>query len=40
MKNEHTKLGGTRFTSIITSIFIVLKLTNNIKLTWVWVLSP
>lgn len=29
-----------RFISILTLIFIVLKLTNNIYWSWLWVLSP
>lgn len=28
------------FISVLTLIFIVLKLTNNINWSWVWVLSP
>lgn len=40
MKNEHTKQGGIGFIGTLTLMFIVLKLTNNIKWTWVWVLSP
>ena len=28
------------FISVLTLIFIVLKLTNNISWSWIWVLSP
>ena len=32
--------GGMGFLSILTLIFIVLKLTGNIDWSWWWVLSP
>ena len=40
MKNENARNGGMGFISILTLIFIVLKLTNNISWSWIWVLSP
>lgn len=32
--------GGVGFTSLLTLLFIGLKLTGHIDWTWVWVLSP
>lgn len=32
--------GGITFTSLLTIVFIVLKLTNYINWSWWWVLSP
>lgn len=40
MKNKTVKSGGMGFISILTLIFIVLKLTNNISWSWLWVISP
>lgn len=40
MSNKTVKSGGMGFISILTLIFIVLKLTNNIDWSWLWVLSP
>jgi len=31
---------GIGFTGILTIVFIVLKLTNQINWSWLWVLSP
>ena len=38
MKSETT--GGVGFVSILTIVFIVLKLCKIIDWSWVWVLSP
>lgn len=32
--------GGIGFVGLLTIVFIVLKLTNYIQWSWVWVLSP
>lgn len=32
--------GGISFAGLLTIVFIVLKLTNNIDWSWLWVLSP
>lgn len=40
MKDKNTRNGGMGFISVLTLIFIVLKLTNNINWSWIWVLSP
>lgn len=40
MKKEKFRNGGMGFISVLTLIFIVLKLTNNISWSWIWVLSP
>lgn len=40
MNNKTVKSGGMGVLSILTLIFIVLKLTNNIDWSWLWVLSP
>ena len=40
MKNKKVKNSGMGFISILTLIFIVLKLTNNINWQWIWILSP
>ena len=40
MNSKTVKSGGMGFISILTLIFIVLKLTNNIDWSWLWVLSP
>lgn len=40
MKDKNTRNGGMGFISVLTLIFVVLKLTNNINWSWIWVLSP
>ena len=40
MKNKTVRNSGMGFISVLTLIFIVLKLTNNISWSWIWVLSP
>lgn len=40
MKDKNVRNSGMGFISVLTLIFIVLKLTNNINWSWVWVLSP
>lgn len=40
MKNKNVRNSGIGFISALTLIFIVLKLTNNISWSLVWVLSP
>ena len=40
MKNKNVRNSGMGFISVLTLIFIVLKLTNNISWSWIWVLSP
>lgn len=40
MKNKKERNCGIGFISVLTLIFIVLKLTNNISWSWIWVLSP
>ena len=40
MKDKNVRNSGMGFISVLTLIFIVLKLTNNISWSWVWVLSP
>lgn len=40
MKNKDVRNSGMGFISVLTLIFIVLKLTNNINWSWIWVLSP
>lgn len=37
---ENNKPGGIGIAGLLTIIFIVLKLTNNIDWSWWWVLSP
>ena len=39
-ENKTTVNGGIGFTGLLTIVFIVLKLTNIIKWSWFWVLSP
>lgn len=36
--NIHIRTGG--FTTLLTILFIYLKLTNQINWSWLWVLSP
>ena len=38
--NTKTKQGGLGIVSILTIVFIVLKLSGVIKWSWIWVLSP
>ncbi len=38
--SENRSSGGTGFVGLLTSVFIVLKLTGFITWTWWWVLSP
>lgn len=38
--NTKTKQGGLGIVSILTIVFIVLKLSGVIKWQWIWVLSP
>jgi hypothetical protein len=40
MSNNNTNSGSIGFTSLLTLVFIVLKLTNVIDWSWWWVLSP
>jgi hypothetical protein len=40
MDNNKTTNGGIGFLGILTIVFIALKLTDNIKWSWTWVLSP
>ena len=40
MKDKNVRNSGMCFISVLTLIFIVLKLTNNIVWSWIWVLSP
>ena len=40
MSNENKSSGGIGFTSLLTIVFIVLKLCKVINWSWVWVLSP
>lgn len=35
-----TKSGGIGFCGLLTIVFIVLKLTNVIAWSWLWILSP
>ena len=39
-ENKTTVNGGIGFTGLLTIAFIVLKLMNIIKWSWLWVLSP
>ena len=40
MMDKKSKRGGMGFISVLTLIFVVLKLTGLIDWSWVWVLSP
>ena len=40
MSNNNSSSGGIGFTSLLTVLFIGLKLTGNITWSWWWVLSP
>jgi hypothetical protein len=35
-----TQGGGLGIVGVLTIVFVVLKLTNNIDWAWIWVLSP
>ena len=38
--NNKTKQGGLGIVSVLTIVFIVLKLLGVIKWSWIWALSP
>lgn len=40
MKEKNNNSGGLSFSSALTLIFIVLKLTGVINWSWLWVLAP
>lgn len=40
MDNTNTSSAGVSFPTLLTLLFIGLKLTNYITWSWVWVLSP
>lgn len=40
MSNSNNSSGSIGFTGLLTIVFIMLKLTNVIAWSWVWVLSP
>ena len=40
MSNNQTVTTSFPIASILTIVFVVLKLTNNISLSWWWVVSP
>jgi len=40
MKKKSKRNSGMGIVSILTIIFIVLKITNKITWSWIWVLSP
>jgi len=40
INNDNKSSGGMSFCSVLTLIFIVLKLCGVIKWSWIWVLSP
>lgn len=40
MKDKNVRNSGMGFISVLTLIFVVLKLTNNISWSWILVLSP
>ena len=40
MKTNNKDTGGMGFIGVLTMIFVVLKLTDNITWSWWWVLSP
>ena len=40
MSIERSSSGGIGFCGLLTIVFIVLKLTNVIDWSWLWVLSP
>lgn len=40
MNKKETKKGSLGFVGFLTLIFIILKLTNIINWSWIWVFSP
>ena len=40
MKQNNTATGGVTFSGLLLIAFIVLRLTNVITWSWVWVLAP
>lgn len=40
MNNKSKRNSGLGIVSILTLIFIILKITNKITWSWIWVLSP
>jgi hypothetical protein len=40
MSNNSNATGGLSLSSVLTVVFVVLKLTDNIDWSWWWVLSP
>ncbi len=40
MSKEHVSSGGIGIAGVLTLIFLVLKLTDNIDWSWWWVFSP
>lgn len=40
MSEKNSSSGGSDFTSLLTIVFITLKLTHVIDWSWFWVLSP
>lgn len=40
IQNNNNVRGGIGFTDLLTIVFIVLKLTDIINWSWLWVLSP
>lgn len=38
--NNSSSAGGMSLVSVLTVVFVVLKLTDNIDWSWWWVLSP
>lgn len=40
MSNQSTNSGEIGFAGLLTIVFIILKLTDNIDWSWWWVLSP
>ncbi len=40
MSSSSSSSGGIGFVGLLTIVFVVLKLTNYIDWSWVWVLSP
>ena len=40
MKNNNTSSGGLGLASVLTIVFIILKLVGVIDWSWIWVLSP
>ena len=40
MMSNQTARGGTSISTVLLVVFVVLKLTDNITWSWIWVLSP